>query len=86
VLRGVVAGSNRFGVRRRRAAATKSLRPVAPAGKAGGSVAAKSSNSPERANSRVTFSPADQAKANASKLEQSSTRLAIVNARKLPET
>jgi hypothetical protein len=34
----------------------------------------------------VTFSPADQAKANASKLEQSSTRLAIVNARKLPET
>jgi hypothetical protein len=36
--------------------------------------------------SRVTFAAADQAKANASRLEQSSTRLAIVNARKLPET
>jgi hypothetical protein len=32
------------------------------------------------------FAAADQPKANASKLEQSSTRLAIVNARKLLET
>jgi hypothetical protein len=34
----------------------------------------------------VTFAPADQTKANASRLEHSKTRLAIVNARKLPET
>jgi hypothetical protein len=31
------------------------------------------------------FAVTDQPNANASKLEQSSTRLAIVNARKLPE-
>jgi hypothetical protein len=36
--------------------------------------------------SRAVFAATDQPKANASKLEQSSTRLAIVNARKLPET
>jgi hypothetical protein len=35
---------------------------------------------------RVMFAATDQPRAKASKLEQSSTRLAIVNARKLPET